>query len=262
MKLMKHRLEPPGDREKSPRRRRLPALLALTALFCAGGVAWAQGSAYFNYPIHWVGMPDLYFTVAGGPPNTCGDAVITRNGVTSTAVGWLCTDASGNATKGPWSWANQPIDETATTYIRWPGGGITSQASHIWDKTAPSASITSPLGSPPSSYSGTGSDAAWGAGFNTNWTIVRSNFLDVDTDLYWTPSLGAYAGSRRCRPVGGGCNVPSVDATVSGMPGFSISWNSAFPPASAHTPGHAYKWTTCVWDGGQWGCVALNFTAQ
>lgn len=240
--------------------RRLPLLLAATVLLLGASASWAQGSASYNYPINWIGTPDLYFFVAGGPASTCGDLVVTRNGVTSTTTGWLCTDASGNATRGPWSWANQPNDETASTYIRWPNGGITNTVSHIWDKTAPTASITSPGGTPPSSFYGNANDAAWGAGFNSNWTVAHATFHDVTTNLFWTPTAGAYSGAQFCRPVGGACDTPSVDLTLSGMPSLSVTWSSASPPASVHTSGHFYEWNACIFDGGQWGCSTLSFT--
>lgn len=261
MKFMIRPLQISRDLGKSARGPRLALLLAAAALLLGGSASWAQGTASFNYPIHWIGMVDLYFYVSGGPANTCGDAVVTRNGVTSTTVGWLCTDASGNATKGPWSWANQPNDETSSSYIRWPGGGTTNTANHIWDKTAPTASITSPGGTPPTSFYGNANDAAWGAGFNASWTVARTTFHDLDTDLYWTPALGAYSGARRCRPVGGGCDVPQVNITLSGMPTFSATWSSPVPPAGVHTSGHSYDWQICVFDGGQWGCSTLSFTA-
>src|ERR1700681_1247844 len=154
----------------------------VTALaFCAlaafsARVASAGGSAYFNHDINWQYTGDLYFSVAGGPANTCGDLWADRNdaGFTITS-GWLCTDANGNSTKGPWSWANQASDETAFVYIRWPDGSSTNGgATHIWDKSAPTAAITSGGGAPPSSFSGTGSDTQYGACFNSNWTPSES----------------------------------------------------------------------------------------
>ncbi|HEX4964338.1 MAG TPA: hypothetical protein VF173_26200 [Thermoanaerobaculia bacterium] len=245
--------------------RNMKTILALTALLLvfATGMASATGSAYFNYPINWPSTPDLYFSVAGGPASTCGDLVINRNGVNSTTPGWLCTDASGNATKGPWSWAGQANDETASAYIAWPGGSSTNVATHVWDKTAPTAAITSPFGAGPTpgSYYGTGSDTTWGACFNASWATVTSTFKDLTSGLYWTPFVSGYSAAvTRCRPATGVCDIPTVDGALSGMPSCSVTWNTTFPPPSAHTTGHNYLWTTCVFDGGQYGCTSLSFT--
>jgi hypothetical protein len=242
-------------------RNRIKTALALSPLLLvlATGVASASGSAYFNYDINWPSTPDLYFTVTAGPASTCGDLVINRNGVNSTTPGWLCTDVSGNSTKGPWSWAGQANDETAYAYIVWPGGSNTNVASHIWDKTAPTASYSS-SGTPPTSYSGTASDTAWGACFNSNWATVTSSFEDTTTGLFWVSGLTSYSASvsGRCRPATG-CPIPHVVGTLSGMPSCSVTWSTDFPPTSAYVSGHSYLWTTCVYDGGQYGCSSLTF---
>lgn len=62
-----------------------------------------------------------------------------RNGSTLIAPGWICTDANGNATKGPWTWANTPSDQTHRyVTIWWPDGTQTLPfKDHIWDKSCP-----------------------------------------------------------------------------------------------------------------------------
>ncbi|MBW8878423.1 MAG: hypothetical protein JF614_25975 [Acidobacteria bacterium] len=244
-------------------RNRLRTMLAISPLLLVlgTGMASANGSAYFNYTINWPQTPDLYFSVAGGPASTCGDLVAVRNGgAPQTTPGWLCTDASGNATKGPWSWANQANDETASSYIRWPDNSTTNTVSHIWDKTAPTASISS-SGTPPTSYSGTGHDTTNGACFSANWSTVTSTFEDTSTGLYWSPGQG-YSAQPRCHavPPGGCVGIPVINGTLSGMPSCSVTWSTSFPPAGDHTSGHSYLWKTCVYDGGQYGCATLSFT--
>lgn len=92
----------------------------------------AGGTGSFNYAINWQATPPLYYTVTGGPANTCGDLYTFRNGSWLVGGGWLCTNASGNATKGPWTWAGTPSDQTdKPSYIRWPDGSQTSPANHI-----------------------------------------------------------------------------------------------------------------------------------
>jgi hypothetical protein len=61
------------------------------------------GTAYFSNTINWSQTPDLYFTVIGAPPSVCGDLVTTRNGSLLVGQDWICTDANGNVTRGPWT---------------------------------------------------------------------------------------------------------------------------------------------------------------
>jgi hypothetical protein len=242
-------------------------LRILTSLAVAAvattGLASANGTASYSAPISWSSTGDLYFNVNGGPASTCGSLVISRNGGSyQTTAGWLCTDGSGNAAKGPWSWAGQPSDETSIAYILWPDSSSTNSATHVWDKTKPTAAITAAWGAPPSAFSGTGSDGAHGACFSSSWTPANSyaTFHDLTTDRFWTPSAGAYSGQKVCHPVGGACIVPKVSLTLTGMPGCSIGWSSAAPGPLLHTSGDNYEWTVCVYDGGQFGCTSGTFT--
>jgi hypothetical protein len=231
------------------------ASCTLLALLGAGSAS-ALGNAYYNHDINWKQTSDLSFTVASGPANTCGDLVINRNGGGyQTTIGWLCTDASGNAVKGPWSWANQSQDETAISYIRWPDGSTTNSVSHIWDKSAPTASITPTIGAPPPSFSGTANDHVNGACFSASWSTSGdyksyARFHDITTDGYWQPGLTGYTARKLCRPATGVCDYPIVDVSISGMPSCSVSWSvSSVPPAGAHVSGHSYEWQVCVSDG-------------
>jgi hypothetical protein len=221
--------------------------LTLQSAFASGGVG------YFSSSINWQGTPDLYYSVAGAPASVCGDLVITRNGGSwTTTPGWMCTDGSGNATKGPWTWSGQSGDETAEAYIQWPDSSTTTHATHIWDKTC---SITYPdvCGTPPGSFYGHATDTAWGAGFNSSWTTAVAFYKDVTnaTTLCWTPSSGAYAANN-CIP---------VDLGVSGEPSFSVTWSASQVPASAlHLSHHSYEWDACVTDGSCTQCGSCSFT--
>ena len=201
------------------------------------------GQGYFNYEIHWSYTPDLYYSVAGAPAGVCGTSWVTRNGgAWQPTPGWICTDAAGNATKGPWSWANQPNDETAYAYIEWPWpySSTTNTSRHIWDKTCATTTITSPIGYPPGSFYGAATDAQWGAGFNSNWTTCFAHFYNSTTGKYWTPSAGGYNATSNF----------FVPLSISGMPGMTITWNaSQLPPGYTHVSGQCYEWTACCTDG-------------
>ena len=242
----------------------LATTLTSVALLAASAPVWASGgTGYFSTEISWWWSGDLYYSVGGGPASTCGTLWVSRNGGAWTSTpGWLCTDGSGNATKGPWSWANQNGDEDAFGYIEWPDHSTTTIAHHIWDKTAPSASPipTPPPGSAPSSLTGSASDGSYGAGFNSSWATCYATFQDTGTGLYWTPSLGSYASSSS---VSCGQNPPSsssVPCTISGMPSRNVTWSAPqLPPASAQTSGHCYEWQIILYDGGLCGYSSIDF---
>ncbi len=233
---------------------KLKLLLAVLVLLPGAATAQTAGNAFFSSTINWSQTPALYYTVAGGPPNTCGALVSTRNGVPLRANGWLCTDANGSAIKGPWTWANTPGDQTDIDLrIEWPNGTSTVWRNHYWDKTCPTYGRTSPGGSPPTSFYGTGTDGQWGAGFNPNWTFVITIFEDTtltevfETRTVWKPGLSGYTLTD---------DYFSPDLwvypSVTGIPGHSLTWNSPqVPPPSAHTSGHKYRWYICVTDGDQ-----------
>lgn len=231
----------------------LSSLLVTSALVlhAAPGQA-AGGTGTFNYSINWSQTPDLTYTISGAPANTCGDLLASRNGgAYQRTTGWVCTDGSGGATKGPWSWNNQNGDETAFVYIEWPDHSTTNTAKHIWDKSCPTTVITSGSGSPPTSFSGTATDPAWGAGFDASWSVCFNIFKDTTTGKYWTPAAGAYSLP----------NESFVSCTASGMPSTAVTWSqSQIPPPSAHTSGDSYEWTAYVTDGSCSQNYPLTFT--
>ena len=107
---------------------------------CSGGYV---GTAFLNHNINWSQTGDLYFSVAGAPANVCGDFTSTRNGSFYDYGSVVCTNANGQTTMGPWTWANTAADQTDTNIqIIWPNGNYTNATSnHVWDKTCPSIQI-------------------------------------------------------------------------------------------------------------------------
>jgi hypothetical protein len=202
-------------------------------------LALAQ-TASFSSSINWSQTPNLYFNVNGGPATMCGDLVTTRNGSLLTATGWICTDANGNATRGPWTWSGTPSDQTDTNvHINWANGTTTyATTGHVWDKTCPNVTISSAV--PGSSFSGSATDNTWGAGFDSSWTFIIAHYLDLTTGMYW----------------GGGSSYSAVDTgwygSAAPLPSHSIGWslpNASVPPTSAHISGHNYIWIMDVYDG-------------
>ena len=241
-----------------------PLVVACSMLLMALPALGYQGTAFFSAPINWSQTGDLYFTVAGGPPNTCGDLETFRNGELLYGAGWLCTDANGNAVKGPWTWAATPGDqEDRNLRIIWPNGDSTAPIRHIWDKTCSTLVVTSPAGAPPSTFSGLANDGMYGAGFNQSWTYSAGYFLQVETNTYWLPGDTSYSQSPD--------RFFLVLPDLSGWPSsrdfsdWSINWSfPQIPPASAHVPGYHYKWYVEMTDGDQrcGATTARMFVAQ
>jgi len=227
-------------------------VLAPLVLILQAGSAWAVGgTGSFNTNINWELSPDLYYNVNGAPPSVCGDLHANRNGAGyTTGTNWICTDSSGNATAGPWTWTNQNGDEDAVVYISWPGGSGTNTAHHIWDKTAPSVTIDSFTTTPPTSFTGTGNDGSYGSGFSANFgsdagvgfptaSKCRVKFRNVSTGLYWCPGFSNYTSSIMC----------TGDCTISGMPSRTVTWSAdQVPPGTAYNSMQTYEWTVVLYD--------------
>lgn len=200
------------------------------------------GNAAFNHKANWQFTGDAYYYINSAPASACGQLETYRNGRWLYGPGWLCTDGSGNATAGPWSWANTPGDQTDDpVYMRWPDGSTTNSLTHYWDKTCPSITRTSPDGAPPGNWYGTASDAQWGACFSGEWgTYLYSLFHDQTANRDWDPSTRLYSSS----------SAVVVYGTLSGMPNVGVncgvSWSTNFPAYGAHTVGHSYLWQTCI----------------
>lgn len=219
-----------------------------------------HGSGYFNYNINWAHTPALDYTVENGPASTCGELNAQRNGTWEYSPGWLCTDGSGDAYKGPWYWSNQTADETAQAYIRWPNNDTTTTDWHKWDVSSPSISPASYCqGSSPTCWEGFASDPPYGACFSSTWSRVYSIFMHVDYTTgqpldYWSPSTGTY-----------GNGYTEVNGTMFGLTACSqncscgLDWATSFPDSGDHTSGQRYRWLACTTDGGNGSCFQHDF---
>jgi len=209
------------------------------------------GSASYSQTINYSGS--LTYSITGGPANTCGELDTYRNGSWLFAPGWVCTDANGNANKGPWTWSNTPSDQTDDpTFIRWPDGTTTNSTMHIWDKTCAVTYRDTPVQQlPPTAYNGHATDATYGAGFDFS-PHAYSYFMDVTNPgaaLYWVTS----AGYNYSQPA-------PVTATLTRSSRWYVNWSTPIPPANYHFSGHSYRWVTCVDDGSCTACSTTNFT--
>jgi hypothetical protein len=195
----------------------------------SGGGSAGFAPAYNKYGTTYI------FYVSAGPPNTCGTLDLYRNGVHQVTPGWLCTDASGNATKGPWTATS---DETVDhVFIQWPDGSTTNQTFHVSDATKPTIRSTQRGGSPPSAYSGTATDAQWGAGFNftpgVQSSFIKATYQNTGTSKYWD-------GTCYCSTT-----VAYFNIYPSSWTQYSATWAASSIPTSP--PGYSYKW-----------CVSIN----
>lgn len=222
----------------------VPAERSALVAALAGG-----GNARFDPKTNWEKSPPLYYFVTGGPPSTCGALRVSRNyGPYTTTPGWLCTDANGNATKGPWTFGNQNGSEDGTGYILWPDGTSTNSDRHIWDKDAPSAAVGSPAGAPPGSFYGTASDPVYNAGFGSSWGSYckAAHFRNTTTGKYWCPGAGGYTGWSSCSAA-----LSSYNCTLSynyGNPSLNVAWSAnQVPPGYTHFSGECYEWKVEVY---------------
>lgn len=217
----------------------------------AGWLKVANGHASFS-PSNLIFSGSYTFSVSGGPANTCGELNIYRNGNPEFTGGWLCTDGSGNATKGPWNWSDKASDETGDpVFIRWPDNTATDSTYIIIDKNYAFTYIDSPMptNSTPTSYYGHATDATWGTGFDFNYAAF-SVFQDLSTGKYWDPATGQYNSTNQVWV------TPSFQSKSNR---WYISWGgSTFPSVSAHTTGHQYRWYTCFTDAQNGYCTGAG----
>jgi hypothetical protein len=208
------------------------------------------GTARYSQTINYYGS--LYYYITGGPANTCGELDTYRNGSWLFSPGWVCTDASGNATKGPWYWSSAFDQTDEPTFIRWPDGTTTNNATHIWDKECAYTYRDTAVQTPPTSYSGHATDSTWGAGFD--FSPFADSFFEDVTDpavtLYWVNATSGYSSTT---PV-------YITPGLSHVNRWYVNWSTTFPASGNHLSGHKYKWYTCVTDGNCSGCAVTSFT--
>ena len=200
---------------------------SLPAQSCNGGYA------YFSNGVYDSRYTSYTYSVYSAPPNVCGTLSIVRNGNLEQTPGWICTDAYGQATKGPWTGSNNQTGQSI--HIIWPGSCSTVGGDYkVDDGSDPSLSITQ-YGS--GSFSGTGSDVPWGTGFKFGyggWSSITATFQDVSTNKYYDGQ--GYNSSS---------SVPFYPTVSPPAGGFSINWAVTAPPPTAHQPYDTYQW--CVY---------------
>lgn len=205
----------------------------------------------FDHTYRYTGS--LYYTVSNGPANTCGELNTYRNNSWLFGPGWLCTDGTGYKRNGPWDTApsNQTDDPS---FIRWPGGSTTTNDWHIWDTSCPSVQIAL-IPPPPSSWTGTATDGAFGGCFASRAPKATwASFQDLTTGLYWLHNQGSYAQTGRWDHYGNFTNQYSNSTSC------GATWSTLYPGPGVHVAGHTYKWTICVNDGGCDACKSHTFT--
>ncbi len=198
---------------------------SLPAQSCYGGYA------YFSRGIFDCGYTSYTYNVYNGPPNTCGTLHIVRNGVEETTPGWICTDATGQAQKGPWTPSTNQTGQGI--YIEWSCGGTTSGDDYkVDDVSQPNVypDQTGGFGAPiPTEFSGWATDTQWGSGVS----VMEATFQNTTTGRYYDGSgYNSYSPVRffpSLSPPGGG---------------FSVFWAVTPPSPSAHNSYDNYEW--CV----------------
>lgn len=220
--------------------RRITLLSLVVMLLCAltwqppshlislGTVASAQlsgGTASFSHGVYDCAGSSYSYRVVNAPANVCGTLKLIRNGVYEETPGWICTDAAGSATKGPWTVSTNQTAQNIR--IEWPNGTTTTGGdTKVDDFSTPTISSSR---QDTGSFNGSASDTQWGSGFGS-WTTVRVTYRDVSNGLYWNGSC--YCSSS---PV-------TFYASFTPAGGYSITWSSIPPPYYAHDPFHTYQW--------------------
>lgn len=206
----------------------------------------ATGTGWFSRNINHFHIPNsLYYYVSGGPASTCGELNTYRNNSWLFGPGWLCTDSSGSATKGPWYSA--PADQKDDpSFIRWPNNSTTTNDWHIWDMTCPSISNYS---SPFNGWYGTATDGVFGTCF-TSSSLAYAAYWDGSTGLYWTPTSGGF-------------NRPSsqnnkINCTLGSVPSCNASWTCPAPTLGGLSY-RLYNYQFCIKDGGCLSCITYGF---
>jgi hypothetical protein len=209
-----------------------PRLEEESSLPLQGG---SGGYAYFSNGAYDSKYSSYTYNVYGAPPNVCGTLQIIRNGNPESTANWICTNASGQATKGPWTGSTNQTGQFIS--IRWPNGTETVGGDYkVDDGSEPniSSAQTPGFGVPiPTSFSGVATDAQWGTGF-TWWTSVYGTFRNVTTSKYYRNGQGYISNG-----------VEFIDGAFSPPTGFNISWSVPPPPPSAHNSTDTYEW--CVY---------------
>lgn len=202
------------------------------------------GYAYFSNGIYDSRYTSYTYNVYGAPPNVCGTLHIVRNGNAETGPGWICTNGSGAATKGPWTGS---VNQTGQNiHIQWPDNSTTVGGDYkvddgsdpvIWSNQTPGIGV--PI---PNHFSGGGSDAQWGTGFKlggSGWSSILGTFREIKSN--GTSKYYNGQGYLATSPV----QFPGNASPPAG--GFNLTWSVTSPPIAAHNSTDTYEW--CVYSG-------------
>jgi hypothetical protein len=190
-----------------------------------GGIHTASGGGGYGYFTH--GALDCpgssyAYEVFYGPPYACGTLHIVRNGVSEVTPGWICTNGSGYAIKGPWTVST---NQTGTSiYIEWPDGSTTSGDDYkIDDASPPSVRIDTCRSDV---IEGIASDTPWGVGFNSS-SVVASFRQTNSPYKFWDGS-----GYNSPYEVWFYCSISPYAG------GYNINWSIVPPPSAGGTQVH------------------------
>src|SRR6185369_13023018 len=119
-----------------------------------------EGNGYFTSGVISCPGQSYAYEVFNGPPNSCGELHIVRNGTLEVTPCWLFTEANGYARKGSWTVST---DQTGTSiFIQWPDRCVTGgDDTKVDDASPPTVSITYCASN---SISGSANDTAYGSG--------------------------------------------------------------------------------------------------
>jgi hypothetical protein len=190
------------------------------------------GVGYFTDGVLNCPSSSYAYEVFNGPPNSCGELHIVRNGDSQVTPCWLFTNSSGYALKGPWTVST---DQTGTSiYIEWPDGSTTTGDDFkIDDATPPSVGIDTCNSSV---IEGSASDAQWGVGFS--FCSVRASFRQTNSPYkFWDGSgYNSFSEIFFC------CSMSPFAG------GYNIDWSIVPPPSASSTQVHVEASDICNTD--------------
>ena len=141
-----------------------------------------SGTAQFSQQIMGIGN-SYSFSVTSGPASVSGDLYKSTNGGSwVVTTGWLSTDSSGDATKGPWT-CGSPQD--VSVYIKWPDGTKTNTASYTCLPN-PTATLTSSLSR---------SNRSMSQPINISWSSTNASECNGSIDLGLGLGIGGISGN-------------------------------------------------------------------
>ena len=234
-------------------RRILETVVLLLAMFVLSGVSVAQSGGWAAYSTTGDTQYTTFtYSVDGAPPNTCGEFRTLRSEGWVIAPGWICTDSTGHATKGPWSCSQDQTDQYS--HINWPNGTRTNDSEHSCYVTQPYLAIDPSV--LPSLEGDAASAQSSGFLFGTPWQTSQISVAYRLHRYYLPPSY--WNGTCFCSddPVWfGGDTSPSA--------GFRTRWSFADSPCllTSCSENGTIVAHIHLYDGGMQSDTALGYGA-